>query len=92
MVRVNDEGDGTDVPGDAATIRTMLAQTLPLLLLARAAAALLGVSRATFYRWDKGGLIPSATRIRGRRRWSRIELGRWLAQGCPSRQRWEVVR
>lgn len=61
----------------------------PLALDARAAAALLHVSRSHFFRLDSSGRLPRGFRLGRCRRWSRSELEAWLAAGAPSRERWE---
>jgi excisionase family DNA binding protein len=55
------------------------------------AAEFLGVSRATFYRLDKKGGTPRPVHIGGPRRWRIDELRRWVAAGCPPRDRWEEM-
>jgi predicted DNA-binding transcriptional regulator AlpA len=57
-----------------------------------AAAKLLGISRRTFFRHDVEGLLPRCVRPGGRRYWSRVELERWIAAGCPPRARWEAMK
>jgi len=63
-----------------------------LLLEADDAAGLLGVSRSAFYRLDLKGLVPRPIRLGKLRRWSRLELRRWVEAGCPTRGRWEQTR
>jgi predicted DNA-binding transcriptional regulator AlpA len=64
-----------------------------LLLDARAAAALCGVSRATWFSWQAAGQIPLPV-LRRRRvvRWSAEELRRWCESNCPARERWETIK
>ena len=64
----------------------------PLLLTADEAAAMLGVSRSVFYRWDSRGAVPSPVRIGRMRRWSRLDLIRWVERMCPPRHQWEADR
>ncbi len=64
----------------------------PLLLTADEVAALLGVSRSVFYRWDARGDVPRALRIGRMRRWSRLEVIRWVERRCPPRHQWESER
>ena len=64
----------------------------PLLLTGNEAAALLGVSRSVFYRWDARGDVPSPVRIGKLRRWSRLDLLRWVERRCPPRHLWEAER
>jgi predicted DNA-binding transcriptional regulator AlpA len=65
----------------------------PLLLSADQAAALCGVSPATWYRMGSAGRCPSPVRLsRGCVRWRAEELRDWIAAGCPSRREWEARR
>ena len=65
----------------------------PLLLPADRAAALCGVSPATWYRMASAGRCPAPVRLsRGCVRWRAEELRDWIAAGCPSRREWEARR
>ena len=64
----------------------------PLLLDARAAAGLCGVSRSTWYVLHAAGRIPLPRRLGRAVRWDRRELEAWTAAGCPSRDRWESLK
>ena len=58
----------------------------PLLLEVREAAALISVSRATFWRLHSKGAVPLPIRLSGRVvRWRRDELEAWVQKGCPPR-------
>jgi excisionase family DNA binding protein len=61
------------------------------LLTAIDAAALLGVSRAHFYRMHNAGRIPLPIRLGGAVRWRVDELRAWIDAGMPNRQRWQVM-
>jgi predicted DNA-binding transcriptional regulator AlpA len=63
----------------------------PLLLRAPEAAQACGVSQATWWRWDAGGLCPTGVKIAGCRLWSRRELAAWSRHGCPSRGEWVPI-
>lgn len=64
-----------------------------LLLPARQAAALCGVSTATWWRWDASGRIPAPVRLSaGCVRWRRAELAEWTAAGCPERKTWVAIQ
>ena len=66
---------------------------VPLLIDALECARLCGVSRVTWFAWQASGAIPAAVLRRGRVvRWSRQEVERWIAAGCPARDRWAVIR
>jgi predicted DNA-binding transcriptional regulator AlpA len=63
----------------------------PLLLAADQAAALCGVSPATWYRMSSAGRCPAPVRLsRGCVRWRAEELRDWVASGCPNRPEWEA--
>lgn len=55
----------------------------PLLLDARAAAALLAVSPRHLYRLADGGRCPLPVRLGAAVRWRRADLLAWLDAGCP---------
>jgi prophage regulatory protein len=60
-----------------------------LLLTARQAAGMCGVSLATWWRWDAAGRCPAPIRLSaGCVRWRRDELESWVACGCPRRKEW----
>ncbi|MBE7462976.1 MAG: AlpA family phage regulatory protein [Planctomycetes bacterium] len=62
---------------------------LPLLLGAKTAAELVGVSESTFWKLHSQGRIPNPMRLGGRVvRWRRCELSAWVRAGCPSRANW----
>ncbi len=63
-----------------------------LVVKAAEAAALLGVSRAQFYRKHKAGLVPLPVRLGGSVRWRLDELQAWVAAGMPCRQHWLAMR
>jgi predicted DNA-binding transcriptional regulator AlpA len=60
---------------------------------ADAAAAMAGVSPATWWRWDAARRCPAPLRLtRGVTRWRRAELAEWIAAGCPPRREWDARR
>jgi predicted DNA-binding transcriptional regulator AlpA len=64
----------------------------PLLLPAPAAAALSGISEATWYRLASAGRCPAPVRLsRGCVRWRAEEVRRWIEAGCPDRRAWEAM-
>jgi predicted DNA-binding transcriptional regulator AlpA len=64
-----------------------------LLLTADQAAALCGVSAATWYRMASAGRCPAPVRLsRGCVRWRAEELRDWIKGGCPPRGEWEARR
>ena len=56
------------------------------------AAALLGISRAHFYKLRAADKLPPPVRIGGSVRWLRADLTAWLEMGCPSREQFEQRR
>ena len=68
------------------------AKVEPLALAARDAAKLLGIGRTTFYRLHSSGRVPLPVRLGGSVRWYKPELQEWLAEGAPSRAKWEELK
>jgi predicted DNA-binding transcriptional regulator AlpA len=62
-----------------------------MLVDAKRAAGMLGVSRAHFYRMHKRGLLPLPVRLGGSVRWRTDELRVWVAAGMPSRAKWAAM-
>lgn len=62
-----------------------------LLLDAREAATLLGISRSKFLDLDKQGLLPRPIYLGRSVRWSRADLDAWIAAGAPKREEWERI-
>ena len=60
-----------------------------LLLSAKEAAKILGVSPAFFYSLHNSGKVPLPRRLGRRRLWSVQELKDWIAAGCPGRAEWQ---
>jgi prophage regulatory protein len=61
----------------------------PLLVTAREAAQLCGVSPATWHRMVAAGRTPAPVRISRRCvRWRSSELADWVQAGCPDRRSW----
>jgi predicted DNA-binding transcriptional regulator AlpA len=65
-----------------------------LTLTAKDAAALLGISRAQFFKLHAAGKIGPVPVYLGSRapRWVRSELEEWLRAGAPCRQTWQRLR
>jgi prophage regulatory protein len=81
------------IPDAAARAVPALSPEPALLLPARQAAALCGVSTATWWRWDASGRIPAPVRLSaGCVRWRRAELVEWAAAGCPDRRTWQAIQ
>jgi predicted DNA-binding transcriptional regulator AlpA len=64
-----------------------------LLVSARDAARLCGLSVATWHRRAAAGLVPAAVRIGpGCVRWRVEELREWIGAACPPRATWEALQ
>jgi len=64
-----------------------------LLLSATEVAALLGISRSAFYSLLSSGRIgPLPVRLGRSVRWDKRELETWIAEKCPSRDRWLAMQ
>jgi predicted DNA-binding transcriptional regulator AlpA len=63
-----------------------------LLVAAVDAAALCGVSRATWLRQHSAGRVPAPVRIGRRTLWRLDELRAWIDAGCPDRDTWQTIR
>ena len=65
----------------------------PLAVDAAGAGRLVGVSRATWWRWHSAGRVPMPVRIGAKTpRWRTAELREWLDAGCPDRETWKRQR
>jgi predicted DNA-binding transcriptional regulator AlpA len=63
----------------------------PLLLSARQAAKVCGVSLATWHRMASAGRCPAPVRLsRGCVRWRKSDLEEWIFSGCPPRREFEA--
>lgn len=59
-----------------------------LLIGSTEAARLCGINRSTWWRLHSAGRVPAPVRLGRRTLWRADELRRWVAGGCPPRQRW----
>jgi len=64
----------------------------PLLVDAKAAAGLLGISRAHLYGLLSSGRMPGPIHLGRRTLWRTDELRAWTAAGCPSADRWQAMK
>ena len=64
----------------------------PLLLDAREAARLCGVSMRTWWALHSAGKTPLPVRLGRRTLWRFDELAAWIVAGCPARDRWEQIK
>jgi predicted DNA-binding transcriptional regulator AlpA len=63
-------------------------QTEPLLLDASGVAALLSISRSAVWSWHSSGtLAPLPIRLGRRTLWRRSDIEKFVALGCPGRDR-----
>lgn len=58
-------------------------QAVPALLDAEAVAALLSCSRRHVYAKSDGGLMPAPIKLGRLTRWRRLDIERWIEDGCP---------
>jgi predicted DNA-binding transcriptional regulator AlpA len=87
--REPDAAVGSD--GDEDTARFNAADYHALLLDVKQAAAMLGVSRATFFKLHSQGRVPLPIRLTSRVvRWRKQELEAWVRCGCPTREKWNI--
>lgn len=63
-----------------------------LLLSARKAAAMCGMSLRTWRTWDAAGFVPAPVRIGRSTVWRVNELKAWIAAGCPQRGTWNAIQ
>lgn len=64
----------------------------PLLLGAKAAAELCGVSMRTWWALNSAGKTPLPVRLGGRTLWRTAEIAAWIEAGCPARDRWHSMK
>lgn len=79
-------------PGAGGPDAQEVAQIEPLMVSARDAARLLGVSQETFERRVRMGEIPGATWGGRHRRWAVCDLRAWVAAGSPRADDWDAMR
>lgn len=73
-------------------VTSRMAEHEPILVDANDAAAMLGVSRAHFYRMRAAGQVPLPVRLGKAVRWRVEELQEWVDAGCPGRSKWEAIK
>ncbi len=64
----------------------------PLLISAKQAAQLAGVSTPTWWRLHAAGKVPAPTRLGGRTLWHVETLKAWISAGCPDRKAWAAAQ
>ncbi|MBM4149896.1 MAG: hypothetical protein FJ224_12770 [Lentisphaerae bacterium] len=82
------DADGLD-PAEPLRPRMLVAAPEQILVDAKVAAGLCGVSRSTWLAWDAAGINPRPIRLQGRVLWVVTHLRAWAAAGCPSREQFE---
>ncbi len=63
-----------------------------LLADARTVAAMLGISRTTFFTMRAGGKVPKPIKLGRCVRWRIAEIEEWVQSDCPPLDRWEAMR
>ena len=58
----------------------------------RAAAAIAGVSRATWHRLRAADKLPPTVRLGRCVRWRRDEVVKWVQAGCPDGRTWAAMQ
>jgi predicted DNA-binding transcriptional regulator AlpA len=58
----------------------------------RVAAALAGVSRATWQRLRVAGKLPPSVRLGRKVLWRRAEIESWINAGCPDARSWAAMQ
>lgn len=71
---------------------TVVSKCEPLLLSAQEAAELLGIGKTLFWQLHSAGRIPLPVKLGRRTLWRREELLGWVRKGCPSRDKWQLLR
>jgi predicted DNA-binding transcriptional regulator AlpA len=56
------------------------------------AAALAGVSRATWHRLRVQGKVPAPVRLGRAVRWNRADIVAWIEAACPDSATWNAIR
>ena len=80
---------------DERSARSPSLAPAPLLVDARQAAALCGVSERTWWALSSAGKTPLPVRLGRRTLWRAAGPGgleAWVAAGCPPRERWEATK
>lgn len=72
-------------------VNVLDSSTTVLLLDAREASRMLGVSRSTWLSLRAAGRTPRPVRIGRRTLWRIDELKAWVDAGCPPLHRWEQI-
>ena len=72
------------------TVPARALASVPLLVTAKAAAAMCSKSLRTWRSWDAAGWIPQPVRVGRSVLWRTDELRDWIAAGCPRREEWEA--
>ena len=63
-----------------------------LLVGAKTAADMCGVSRSSWWALHAAGRVPLPVRLGRRTLWRASELAAWCEAGCPARGRWEAMK
>ncbi|MCE5279940.1 MAG: hypothetical protein ABFD92_16445 [Planctomycetaceae bacterium] len=69
-----------------------MSDAAPLLVNARRAAELCGVSKSCWWAQLAAGRVPLPLRLGRRTLWRSADLADWVADGCPPRDQWQQTR
>lgn len=64
----------------------------PILIPDHRAAALAGISRASWHRLRAAGKVPKPIKLGRACRWNVEELKAWIRADCPDRRTWEAMQ
>ncbi len=68
-----------------------MTHTETILIDAKGAATLCGMSRSAWYKLVSSGKAPRSVKLGALARWRRSELEGWIAAGCPTREKWDAM-
>jgi len=70
-------------------MKSVVTEDMILLLTARDAALICGISARTWRTWDLMGYTPRPVHVGKSVFWKYRELDKWIDAGCPKREDWE---
>ena len=73
-------------------MKSAVTEDMVLLLTARDAALICGISTRTWRSWDLMGYTPMPVHIGKSVFWKYKELDKWIDAGCPKREVWEYSK
>jgi predicted DNA-binding transcriptional regulator AlpA len=78
--------------GAAVSDKPLILTGSALLIPDTAAAAMAGVSRATWHRLRAAGKLPPAVRLGRALRWRRRDVELWIDHGCPDGRAFAAIQ